>query len=300
MLVVSGGGQLDDYWGGPWRQPYALFKWTLLARLCGAAVVYLSVGTCTLGGTSQALLRPALKRAVYRSFRDEGSRALASFAAVTVSDPVVPDLAFSFEARASRAVAGERTPTMRIGVSPIAYLSRHWPESDSRIYSAYLDCLVRFIVAMAGRGHSISVLTSDAADWSAVEDMRDALRNHAAAIPPDRVEFLRTFTLREFMEQVGCFDMLIASRLHGVLLAHVQLTPTLAVSYDRKVDAHMHDMGQDDYRLDIRTMALPQLLTRAEALAADAHGVRLQLQSMRETHRSRLAVQYDQVFNNLK
>lgn len=35
ILIVSGGGQLDDYWGGAWGHPYALFKWSLLARIAG-------------------------------------------------------------------------------------------------------------------------------------------------------------------------------------------------------------------------------------------------------------------------
>src|SRR5207249_1080169 len=46
LLLVSGGGQLDDYWGGPWGHPYALFKWGLLARAVSARYVFLSVGTC--------------------------------------------------------------------------------------------------------------------------------------------------------------------------------------------------------------------------------------------------------------
>jgi len=44
MLVISGGGQLDDYWGGPWGHPYALLKWSLAARLHGARVAFMSVG----------------------------------------------------------------------------------------------------------------------------------------------------------------------------------------------------------------------------------------------------------------
>ena len=30
LLIICGGGQLLDAWGGPWQFPYTLFKWVLL------------------------------------------------------------------------------------------------------------------------------------------------------------------------------------------------------------------------------------------------------------------------------
>src|SRR5215469_2205923 len=44
LLLVSGGGQLDDEWGGPWELPLALCKWTLLAHLARIPCAMASVG----------------------------------------------------------------------------------------------------------------------------------------------------------------------------------------------------------------------------------------------------------------
>jgi len=33
ILIISGGGQLLDSWGGPWKYPYTILKWVLLAKL---------------------------------------------------------------------------------------------------------------------------------------------------------------------------------------------------------------------------------------------------------------------------
>ena len=48
LLIASGGGQLDDYWGGAWGHPYALFKWALIAKAAGTSFMFLSVGTGSL------------------------------------------------------------------------------------------------------------------------------------------------------------------------------------------------------------------------------------------------------------
>lgn len=44
LLIVSGGGQLDDYWGGAWHHPYTLLMWGLLARLRNVPYKFISVG----------------------------------------------------------------------------------------------------------------------------------------------------------------------------------------------------------------------------------------------------------------
>src|SRR5690606_23594275 len=100
---------LDDVWGGAGAHPYALFKWTLLARVCGAKVYFASVGAGPIySKKSERLLRAALRMASYRSFRDEDSRELVK-RQLRLSDPgaVAPDLAHTrFEKRA-RGADGE-------------------------------------------------------------------------------------------------------------------------------------------------------------------------------------------------
>ena len=96
MLVVAGGGQLDEEWGGSWGHPYALMKWAVLARAARAPVIFLSVGGCrTDSWLTKLFLRIALSLACYRSYRDEGSRQLARAITPAADGSVVPDLAFS-------------------------------------------------------------------------------------------------------------------------------------------------------------------------------------------------------------
>src|SRR6185437_9395874 len=51
-LIVSGGGQLDEEWGGAWGHPFALFKWAMLARLAKVPLAFASVGACKAASTT--------------------------------------------------------------------------------------------------------------------------------------------------------------------------------------------------------------------------------------------------------
>ena len=139
LLIVSGGGQLDDYWGGPWEHPYALFKWGLIARAVGARYVFLSVGTCSLSSRlSNFFIYHALKLAAYRSYRDQTSKRLLEHMSFTRNDAVYPDLAFSYVNRRAMHSTGSRNVGRVVGVSPIAYLSQHgWPREDLSVYSPF-------------------------------------------------------------------------------------------------------------------------------------------------------------------
>ncbi len=51
-------------------------------------------------------------------------------------------------------------------------------------------------------------------------------------------------TVQIFSSERSCVDLMVASRLHSVLLAQLVGTPVLALSYDRKVDVQMESVGQ--------------------------------------------------------
>ena len=79
LVVVSGGGQLDEEWGGPWGHPYSLFKWAILARFARVPFVIASVGACkSTSIISRFFLKVALRVAAYRSYRDKNSREIAA------------------------------------------------------------------------------------------------------------------------------------------------------------------------------------------------------------------------------
>jgi hypothetical protein len=63
LLVVSGGGQLDEYWGGPRAHPFTLAAWTRLAHSVGVPIALLSVGADVVRSPlTRVFLRTALPK----------------------------------------------------------------------------------------------------------------------------------------------------------------------------------------------------------------------------------------------
>lgn len=254
LLLASGGGQLDAVWGGAWGQPYALARWAWLAQRAGVPFVFLSVG---YGGAStwlsRSFLRYAVRRASYCSVRDAGSRTMAMGLGVKRDFPVVPDLAFAL--RPALPVSPRR-PGFDIGISPMVYLrSGSWPIENPGEYQRLLALWADLAAARVAAGDRMHFFVSSPADMAAVWDVWERLGESAqtscsitkAANPHDLLEFY------------SGLDLVIASRLHGVLLAIVAARPVLALSHERKVRALMSDAGVSHFCADLTDATVEQV-----------------------------------------
>jgi len=293
LLLASGGGQIDEEWGGPWGHPYALYRWSLLAAMRRVPFAVLSTGTGRLDSRlGRRMVRGALRRAVYRSFRDEGSRRLALPAGAAPDDPVVPDLAFGLEV-ASR-VPGPTAAGSLVGIAPMVFENpRHWPVKNESAYAAYVRRLAGVLEALAAAGRRYRWLISDRADQSAVDDVRSALGPAARGAEDLRPPVSDVAGLVAALQEVR---VLVASRLHAILLAYVTGTPAVGLSYDRKVDALMDEFEQSAFRMDIRAFT-PAEVAAGVARLSDERDARASVITARAA-RAREAVdrQYARVF----
>jgi polysaccharide pyruvyl transferase WcaK-like protein len=293
LLLVSGGGQLDDYWGGPWGHPYSLLKWGLIARTIGARYAFLGVGTCALESRlSTFFIRQALRLAAYRSYRDQTSKKLLEEMAFTHGDPVGPDLAFSYEK--TRLVSGcvSTGSGKTIGISPITYLRHNWPKKDKEVYERYLTSLVAFISGLIQRGYSILLFTTNSPDRHGIGEIVDLLSQGGNLDVSGKIHQARTDTLDELFSSLEKVDCVVASRLHGVILGHLMQKPVLAISYDRKVDTYMNDTGFPEYCLDIHNVNVDSLMKAFEAMVADEEKIALKLQKIGTDYARLLDRQY--------
>lgn len=295
LLVVAGGGQLDETWGGPWSHPFALWRWTALARLRGCRIAIVSVGWGKLHSTvGRRLAAGALGRADYCSYRDAGSAANAADIGLIDPGSVVPDIALALPLSARR-IQGANRKVSRVGICPIAFARQGtWPVADAEVYSRYLEELAAFVSSITARGLRVLLYTTGRMDRATVTELVTRVLQ-APATRSDLIEVADTSTVGRLLDALATCDLVVASRLHGVILAHCLALPTLAISFDRKVKAHMSDVGQSALCVDIRRFDRDGLLALFEDLTARAGEVSDELREFLGRVERPLAQQFDRL-----
>jgi polysaccharide pyruvyl transferase WcaK-like protein len=254
-LIIAGGGQFDDEYGGPWGHPYSIFKWVKLARRRGVPVFFVGAGVDDLRHSlSCRFLRSALSAAHSISLRDAGSVEILRSMGIQRELVSCTDLAFGLlpldEASESIRVKTESSPT--IGLSPIAFgRIGSWPTIGTELFERYWREFEKLAESLLDHNYALSLFVTDAADYPLVRMLYNRLL--AAGASRDRLRLLRLERLSTLLSAMKEFDAVIASRLHGVLLSHVSGIPVLAISYRRKVRIHMADMEQERFCLNFET-----------------------------------------------
>jgi polysaccharide pyruvyl transferase WcaK-like protein len=303
LVVVCGGGQLDDEWGGPWGHPFALFKWAVLARIGHVPYALASVGAGKIStNTSRFFLSKALRMAQYRSYRDRNSKELAiALVEYSATDAVVPDLAFSLPAPELplptdlRSIAGGKTI---LALSPIAYGKPGvWPHPQPAVYDRYLHQMSVLISALLDRNFFLVLVRSALSDESVIRDLLTILDVDSKPELESQLlvpEITTWNTLVAILEDV---DFVVASRLHSAILSFVSNKPTIAISFDPKVDWVMRDLGQTDYLLHIADFSADDVLKALDRIQYHEALVTQQLHTYRQQVLYCSAIQYDALAN---
>ena len=224
----------------------------------------------------------------------------AGVIAVTRSDAVYPDLAFSYDLRSMLRDTHQRRSEVVIAVSPIAYLSRYaWPVKDAAVFERYFDQLCTFICELISLGNTVLLFSTDTCDRHVVADLMARLSTKGELVKEGRLLLAYPDSPRELLEKLVNVDLVVASRLHGVLLSHLLSLPVMAISYDRKVDTYMQDMGMADYCVDIHKLDAKLLSTKFEALRLNQQDIRSQLAEKKAVYARDLQAQYERVLSRM-
>ncbi|MCX6050513.1 MAG: polysaccharide pyruvyl transferase family protein [Chloroflexi bacterium] len=316
-LMICGGGQLDDYWGGAWGLPYMILKWSLLAKLRGAQLKFVSVGAGPIDALlSRIFFKSALALANYRSYRDVESKQYMAGVGFKRNDPVYPDLAHSLRMAikqgatpvpvmaATTGSAGgswQVAPRLVVGVGPMAYFDpRVWPERDSAVYLGYLNKLAEFVKWLIRHEHRVCFFPGDFHfDSLVIEDLINLLAEDKTLSTEGKIIRESIYTVETLLEQLALTDLVIATRFHGVLLSHFMGKPVVALSYHQKIDTLMAAAGQSAYNLSVDTFDVPTLIERFQALAANREAAAAQIGQQKQVYVKALEEQYERIFNQI-
>jgi polysaccharide pyruvyl transferase WcaK-like protein len=249
--------------------------------------------------TSRFFLSSALRMAQYRSYRDKNSRKIASDLLPRAGmDPVVPDLAFNLPSSelplpaGIRAIAPGRTI---VAISPMAFAKpQSWPTPDRALYDRYVQEMARVVTQLLERQYFLVIV------WSASSDQGSAVQDLLGLIDPESKKrfagqmYVPTITTwKELVALLLDVDFLIATRLHSVILGFGAQKPTLAISFDPKVDWVMEDLGLTDYLLPIRDFKAENVVEGLERSAVSRQEVTEKIGSYQKRVLSASARQYD-------
>ena len=265
MAIVPGMGTFESTMQvRPWQTPWSLYVLATAARAFGVRLAIVSVGVSRVREPlNRILLRKTLRKASYRSFRDEFSREAAADMGVDTTDDVVwPDLAFCLPTppRSQR----------RSGVVGLGVIAWRGAESDrgraDAIHASYRAAMSDFLGRLVDAGHTVRLTVGDDIDIPVATDLRHAVLAARPWLDGGSIDFDPVATLGEYMSQVVDLDAVVASRFHNVLCALKCGVPTIAVGYGEKHRVLMERFGVGRFAHDIRTLDPVELELALEAL----------------------------------
>lgn len=304
VFILSGGGAIDETWGGPWKTPYITLRWATLARLAGLKFLVVSVGVERLDSKrGRFFARRAMRLASYRSFRDSYSQDFVQ-KICGCDGLMVPDLAFSLDIDPALEPEQRQTPPRPnnsagvVGISPMDYLDpRSWPRKDGTQYQRYIATLAAFTEWLVARGYFVRFFPSDIyMDRLAILDVLAQLKSTNKNYSCAQVREERVAIVPELVQHIAACDFAVASRFHGVVLSHRMGTPVMALSYDPKVNRLMDAVGLTNYCTRIEDLKLDEMIRTFEALEKNQAEVRSQVGKVKEEYRTLLQNQYDRIF----
>ena len=305
-VIVLGGGQVHDFWDGPFGHPMTLCSWALACRIAGRPFAILSIGAIELRHRlSQRFVRATFQWSVYATVRDRGSALWVESFGVTRACPVYPDLAWGLDpvriVECSTRRSGQALPIRprnsvprTVGVCPMAY--RHpklWASGDADGYARYIGSLAAFCNRLLEHGYEVVLFpTQIRMDLAAVRDVVERM-------PPDRAERVHVRTVDGIAELVRCLvsvDVVVASRFHGVLLSLRTGRPALSLAYQEKCNALLEALGEGQFGLDIHDFSAEDLWRRFERLCVHFGTYVERLTSRVEENHRMLDEQYRRYF----
>lgn len=303
LLLVTGSNQFLDNFGGPWGFPYTLLKWSWIARKTDTKLAFVSVGAGPIyKRLSFFLLKHALKRADYISFRDEGSRRMIK-QRIGIDGDVYPDIAHSLTPKTPPHRSTETDREGRtVAVNPMPVFDRrYWYHVDDEKYRRYVKALAEFCDRLLMHGEQVVLFNTQAKDENVIDDVHAELRSKPTYPEyEDRLKAAKSRELDELMSVLNDADVVVATRFHATVLP-VQLgKPVMGVCYYRKAVEQLADIGMSDSYMNIEELDAARMFEKYRHLISNYRMYEDQVRDRADYYRAELEVQYQRIVDMLE
>jgi polysaccharide pyruvyl transferase WcaK-like protein len=302
MLIIPGTGLLTDAYGLSGWGPYSLFKWSLIARLRGCKVRFVSVGAGPIYSIlGRYFIKSALSMADFRSYRDDASMAcLKGIGLSTTGDRLYPDLVFSLPENAIPQNDEKRAGRTVVGLGVMTYAGKYSVEKPSdAIYLEYLHNLVAFAGWLLAHDYVVRLLIGELSDRSVLKDFKSLLKASSGEYDEERIIDRPALSVEQLLPQIAASDIVVATRFHNILLALVMNKPVIAISFHHKCASLMSDMGLAEYCHDINHMNVGRLIEQFQNVERNAENLKRVIGRKVGKLREALEEQYKLVFEGV-
>jgi polysaccharide pyruvyl transferase WcaK-like protein len=314
MLVMTGTGMLSDVGIVPLGLHWEILKWSAVAKLRGAKVMFVSVGAGPIAsGASRWIVKRALSLADYRSYRDAWSRTyLGNIGFDVTNDRVRPDLAFSLPPEVSNAPPFGLRPSPAKGAPPaprcasgrvvgVGLMDYYGTNSSPRVgedaYLAYVGKVTRFVSWLLEAGYDVRLLIGDVSyDTRSKDDVVRRLRESGTPPAEGRVVAAPIRSGEELLKEIDRSDVVVAMRFHTALLALMLKKPVLALSYHPKCAALMDSLGLRQYSHDVDREGADRLIEQFAELERNSGSFAPFIAAKAAECRRALDEQYSEIF----
>ena len=301
MLIVPGTGIVSDYLTGPFGYPYELFKWSTIAKLCRARLLFVSIGVGPIyHPLSKWFINASFRFAEYRSFRDTASKEYMDGIGFHCNkDRVTPDLAFGLPRSMfpETSVGTGQNPIIGLGLKDYdGSRSSSADRPDTDAYLDYLNTMAAFVIWLCEHQYSVRILIGDISYDSRVRwEFTNLLKERGFAPDDTRIIVEPVLTVDQLVRQLATTDIVISPRFHNLVLGLMLNKPVLALSDHPKLDSLMSGLGLGDYCLALRNVDVNILVTRLVELVRDAEKLKPCIKRNVERYREALDQEYSAI-----
>jgi len=285
MLLISGSGQIDDFWGGPWAQPYNMMMWSWLARRQNKPVAVFGVGVDELSTRlGERFCLRTLNAAQLCVVRDPGSRDALEKMGYRLPVDVCADPAFHLSGSGKQ----PDDPPYAV-ISPIS--RRAWPGAEDESFDRYLTALAEVADQLQSQGVQVRFACSQIKmDPPVAARVRERMKGDR-----DRAPLVEVKTVDEYLAAVAGARVVVGSRLHALILATVAGTPAVAVSAVRKVHQLFADMGMTDLSFDMHALDVATLVRRVQEVVREPEKSRQRVRAVAAEFAAQLDARFDRL-----
>ncbi len=267
--------------------------------MCRCKVLFVSVGAGPIySALGRYFLKSALSLANFRSYRDNASlKYLKSIGFSTNSDRIYPDLVFSLPESMIPHEADRKGNRSIVGLGLMPYAGKYSVANPSdSTYQKYLASLVTFVRWLLANDYDIRLVIGEVSDSGAVEEFQSLLRASPGDYDQERIIDQEAVCVEQLLSQLAATDIVVASRLHNVLLALLLNKPVIAISFHHKCASLMSQMGLSQYCHDINHMNAARLIEQFRDLERNADKLKPVIKEKVKQSRKALDEQYGLIF----